>query len=93
MQTINCDRELARSGEISSKITGTIIALPLITSSQWQQKGGASLTNYPTMIFQDQLTKHSLLKSIQQSLPLIPGVDLDESYPFIPESLPLSLQA
>lgn len=70
-----CDREPA----IWRKVMGrAIIALPLITQEEWQQRGFDQLPNCPSIIFQDQLSKVSLLDRIQQSPPVVPGEYLDE---------------
>jgi len=71
----NCDREPS----IFRKVTGrAIIALPLITEEQWQQKGFDKLPGCPPIIFQNFLSKEKLLQKIQQSTPVVPGVSLDE---------------
>lgn len=71
-----CDREPA----IWRKVMGrAIIALPLITQEEWQQRGLEQLPNCPAIIFQDQLSKVSFWERIQQSTPVIPGEYLDET--------------
>ena len=69
------DREPA----IWRKVNGrTIIALPLITQEQWEQRGFNQLPNCPKIIFQDQLSKTALLEQIQQTSPLVPGENLED---------------
>ncbi|MDJ0619145.1 MAG: ATP-binding domain-containing protein [Calothrix sp. MO_192.B10] len=69
------DREPA----IWRKVTGrTIVALPLITQEQWQQKGFDQLPNSSNIIFQDQLGNAGLLERIQQISPLVPGENLED---------------
>ena len=69
------DREPA----IWRKVTGrAIVALPLITQEQWQQKGFDQLPNSPSILFQDQLGKAGLLERIQQISPVVPGENLED---------------
>ncbi|HBE56980.1 MAG TPA: DNA/RNA helicase [Cyanobacteria bacterium UBA11149] len=71
-----CDREPA----IWRKVNGrAILALPLITQEEWQQRGFDQIPNIPSIIFQDQLGKVSFLERIQQTAPLIPGEYLDDT--------------
>jgi superfamily I DNA and RNA helicase len=70
-----CDRESA----IWRKVRGrAIIALPLITQEQWQQKGFAQAENQPNIIFQDQLDQVGLIERIQNSSMLVPGENLED---------------
>jgi superfamily I DNA and RNA helicase len=70
-----CDREPT----IWRKVMGrALVALPLITQEQWQQRGFDQLPNCPPIIFQDQLSKANFLERIQQATPVIPGEDLDD---------------
>lgn len=70
-----CDREPA----IWRKVTGRVlVALPLITQEQWQQRNFEQLPSSPPIIFQDQLSKVGLLDCIQQATPVVPGEDLDD---------------
>lgn len=70
-----CDREPA----IWRKITGRVlVALPLITQEQWQQKGFDQLPNCPPIIFQDQLSKAGFLECIQQAASVVPGESLED---------------
>ncbi|HEY9597343.1 MAG TPA: ATP-binding domain-containing protein, partial [Cyanophyceae cyanobacterium] len=70
-----CDREPA----IWRKVTGRVlVALPLITQEQWQQRNFEQLPGSLPIIFQDQLSKASLLECIQHATPVIPGEDLDD---------------
>ena len=69
------DREPA----IWRKVTGrAIVALPLITQEQWQQRSWDQLPNSLSVIFQDQLGKVGLLERIQQIPPLVPGENLED---------------
>lgn len=73
----NCDRESI----LFRKVTGrAIIALPLITEEEWQNKGFDKLPGCPPIIFQNFLSKEKLLQTIQQSTPIIPGVALDDQH-------------
>ncbi|KOR37179.1 MULTISPECIES: DEAD/DEAH box helicase [Planktothricoides] len=70
-----CDRESV----LFRKVTGlAIVALPLITQEQWQQKGFDQLPGCPPILFQNQLGKSTLLERIKQATPLVAGEDLDE---------------
>jgi superfamily I DNA and RNA helicase len=70
-----CDREPA----IWRKVMGrAMVALPLITQEQWQQRGFDQLPNCPPIIFQDQLGKASFLERIQQTVPVVPGEHLED---------------
>ncbi|HBB34806.1 MAG TPA: DNA/RNA helicase [Cyanobacteria bacterium UBA8803] len=70
-----CDREPT----LWRKITGrALVALPLITQEQWQQRGFDQHPGCLPRIFQDQLGKVGVLDRIQQSAPVVPGEDLDE---------------
>lgn len=69
------DRERAIRHKVNGK---AIVALPLITQEQWQQKGFDKLPNCPPIIFQDQLGKVGLLERIQQSPFVIPGENLED---------------
>ncbi|NEO29765.1 MAG: ATP-binding domain-containing protein [Symploca sp. SIO3C6] len=70
-----CDRE----PPIWRKVTGrAIVALPLITQEQWQQRGFEQLPSCPPIIFQEQLSKVACLERIQQSAPVVPGENLDD---------------
>ncbi|MEB3181856.1 MAG: ATP-binding domain-containing protein [Nostocaceae cyanobacterium] len=69
------DREPA----IWRKVTGrAMIALPLITQEQWQQKGFDQVPNCPAIIFQDQLGKVGLIERIQQTFPTVTGENLED---------------
>ncbi len=69
------DREPAIHHKVTAR---AIVALPIITQEQWQQKGFDQLPNCPPLIFQDHLGKVGLLERIQQTPPLIPGENLDD---------------
>lgn len=69
------DRERA----IWRRVTGrSLVALPLITQEQWQQKGFDQLPNSPPVIFQDQLGKVGLLERIQQISCVVSGESLED---------------
>jgi superfamily I DNA and RNA helicase len=71
----NCNNEPA----LSQKVTGrAIVALPLITQEQWQQRGFDQIPNSPPFIFQDQLGKVGLLERICQTHTLVPGENLED---------------
>jgi superfamily I DNA and RNA helicase len=64
---------------ISSRVIGrVIVALPLITQEQWQEKGFDKVPNCPRIVFQDQLSKAALVECIQQTIPVVPGEDLED---------------
>lgn len=70
-----CDREPA----IWRKVMGrAMVALPLITQEQWQQRGFDQVPNCPPIIFQDQLSKGSFFERIQQIMPVVPGEHLED---------------
>ena len=68
-----------RESAIWRKVTGrAIIALPLITQEQWQQKGFEELVNSQNIIFQEQLNKTGLLEKIQQASTVVSGENLED---------------
>lgn len=70
-----CDRE----SDLWRKVTGrALIALPLITEEQWQQKGWDENFSSEPIIFQEHLSKASLLERIEQAPITIPGEGLNE---------------
>ncbi len=70
-----CDRD----PQLWRKVKGRVmIALPLITKEQWQQRGFENIENCPPLLFQDQLTPTSFIESLEQANPMIPGEDLGE---------------
>ncbi|KYC42000.1 DNA/RNA helicase [Scytonema hofmannii PCC 7110] len=70
-----CDREPA----IWRKVNGrAIVALPLITQEQWQQRGFDQIPNCPPLIFQDQLSKVSCIERFQQIPAVVPGENLED---------------
>ena len=70
-----CDREEA----IRRQVTGrAIVALPLITERQWQEKGFDRLPSCPPIIFKEQLGEASLLEYIEKTTPVVSGKDLDD---------------
>ncbi|MBS9388397.1 MAG: ATP-binding domain-containing protein [Dolichospermum sp. WA123] len=68
------DRETALWRKVNGR---AIVALPQITTEQWQQKGFDQLPDIPPIIFQDQLGKVALIEQIQQANIVIPGADLE----------------
>lgn len=71
----HCDQESILWRKVMGR---AIVALPLITEEQWQQKGFDQLPNCPPIIFQNQLGKVGLLERIKQSALAVPGEDLDD---------------
>jgi superfamily I DNA and RNA helicase len=70
-----CDRE----SDLWRKVTGrALIALPLITEEQWQQKGWDENFSSEPIIFQEHLSKASLLERIEQAPITVPGEVLNE---------------
>ncbi|NET71045.1 MAG: ATP-binding domain-containing protein [Sphaerospermopsis sp. SIO1G2] len=69
------DREPALWRKINGR---AIVALPHITSQQWQEKGFENLSDIPSIIFQDQLGKSSLLENIDKSHITIPGNSIED---------------
>jgi superfamily I DNA and RNA helicase len=62
-----------KTPELCHKVTGrAIVALPNITSSQWQKRFNHIAACVP-IIFQDQLGRDTFLKQIQQSHLAVPG--------------------
>lgn len=72
---VHCDREPILWRKVMGR---AIVALPLITEEQWQQKGFDQLPSCPPIIFQNQLGKVGLLERIQQSALAVPGEDIGE---------------
>ena len=68
------DRETALWRKVNGR---AIVALPQITTEQWQQKGFDQLPDIPPIIFQDQLGKVGLIEHIQQANIVIPGAELE----------------
>lgn len=84
-----CDREPG----LRRLVTGrALVALPLITQQQWQQKGFSQLPSCPPIIFQDYLghdrdqqsvissqstTDNGLIHQIQRTIPVIKGGKLN----------------
>ena len=62
-----CDREQIIRRQVRGR---AIVALPLISEKEWQEKGFDRLPNCPPIIFKDQLGEQSLIKKIEQS-PLV----------------------
>jgi superfamily I DNA and RNA helicase len=72
-------RYTEREPAINHKVTGRgMVALPLITQEQWQQRGFEQLPNFSNLIFLEQLSKVSCIERIQQSSPLIAGEYLED---------------
>lgn len=69
------DREPALWRKVNGK---AIVALPQITTEQWQQKGFDKIPDLPPIIFQDNLGKVRLIESIHQAHNIIPGTDLED---------------
>ncbi|MBK1987127.1 ATP-binding domain-containing protein [Sphaerospermopsis aphanizomenoides BCCUSP55] len=69
------DREPALWRKVNGK---AIVALPEITSEQWQEKGYDKLPDLPPIIFQDQLGKVGLLEQIQKGNIVISGANLED---------------
>lgn len=75
-----CDREPT----LRSKVTGrAIVALPLITQAEWQEKGFDQLPSCPPILFQDCLlpvatSVNPLLQQIEATSPAIKGKKLNE---------------
>lgn len=68
-----------RESAIWRKVTGrAIVALPLITQEQWQQRGFEEVANSQNIIFQDQLNKTGLIEKIQQAVAVVPGENLED---------------
>ncbi|KAF3885873.1 MULTISPECIES: DEAD/DEAH box helicase [Nostocales] len=64
---------------IGHKVKGRVlVALPLITQEQWQQRGFDQIPNCPPLIFQDQLSKVSCVERIQHICAVVPGENLED---------------
>ena len=71
-----CDRDHS----LWRKVIGTaMVALPLITEQQWQQKGFQNQENPGTVIWQNQLGESSLLEVIKNGKKTIPGKILEDN--------------
>lgn len=68
------DRERALWRKVSGR---AMIALPLITQEQWQQKGFEQF-NCPHLIYQEQLSTASFLERIQQTPAVVSGENLED---------------
>lgn len=67
-----CDREQSLRRKVNGR---AIVALPLITQKEWQQKGFHLLPCCPPIIFKEHL---NLLGIIQQTTPIIKGEKLND---------------
>lgn len=83
-----CDREPRLRRQVIGR---ALVALPLITQQQWQQKGFHQLPSCPPIIFQDHLgndqqsvassqspKNNRLIQQIQQTTPVIKGSKLND---------------
>lgn len=70
-----CDREKAIRRQVTSR---ALVALPLITKKEWQEKGFDRLPSSPPIIFQDQLGTKSLLETIKQTNLIESGIALND---------------
>ncbi len=69
------DREPALWRKVNGK---AIVALPQISTEQWQEKGFDKLADLPPIILQDNLGKVRLIETIHQAYNIIPGADLED---------------
>ncbi len=70
-----CDREPT----IRRKVTGRVmVALPLISEKEWQQRGFDQLPSCPPILFREHLNPVALLQRISQAPPVMPGIRLDD---------------
>ncbi|MGD2180669.1 DEAD/DEAH box helicase [Lusitaniella coriacea] len=70
-----CDRE----PNLWRKINGrAIVALPLITEEQWQERGFDPNPNGCAILFQNHLSPASFLERLQQNAPIVPGDGLND---------------
>lgn len=69
-----CNREEAIRHQVRGR---AIVALPLITEQQWQQRGFDQLPSCPPIIFGDQLGERTLISRIENTSPLESGKNLN----------------
>ncbi|PSF33922.1 DNA/RNA helicase [Aphanothece hegewaldii CCALA 016] len=69
-----CNREEAIRHQVRGR---AIVALPLITEQQWQQRGFDQLPSCPSIIFGDQLGERTLISRIENTSPLESGKNLN----------------
>ncbi|TVQ45050.1 MAG: DNA/RNA helicase [Gloeocapsa sp. DLM2.Bin57] len=69
-----CNREREIRNQVRAR---AIVALPLISETQWQQKGFDQLPSCPPIIFSDQLGEKTLFNRISESTPVQSGKNLD----------------
>ncbi|OIP78662.1 MAG: DNA/RNA helicase [Oscillatoriales cyanobacterium CG2_30_44_21] len=69
-----CDREEVIRQKVHSRV---MVALPLITEKEWQDKGFDRSLNCPPILFKDQLGT-AMLSKVQQTVPIRAGKDLDD---------------
>lgn len=70
-----CDREQIIRRQVRGR---AIVALPLITEKEWQEKGFDRLPNCPPIIFKEHLGAKSLIKKIEQSPLVQSGKNLND---------------
>ncbi|MBD1824393.1 ATP-binding domain-containing protein [Cyanobacteria bacterium FACHB-DQ100] len=69
-----CDREPGIRRQVYGR---ALVALPLITEKEWQQKGLDRLPSCPPILFKNDLGDVSILRRIQHTPPLMTGKALD----------------
>lgn len=69
-----CDREPAIRRQVCGRV---LVALPLITQKEWQQKGFDELPSCPPILFKEHLNG-GLLERLNQTTPAMSGTQLDE---------------
>jgi superfamily I DNA and RNA helicase len=70
-----CESEPALRHHIGGRV---LLALPLVTEQQWQQRGLDRLPSCPPILFKNHLSAVTLLKKIQQTPPIESGMQLDD---------------
>lgn len=70
-----CDREPAIRRQVGAR---AIIALPLITEAEWQQKEFDKLPNCPPIIFKDHLGKLALTERIKRAPVVVEGEEIED---------------
>ena len=70
-----CDKQDSLFRSVTGRV---LVALPQISSSNWNQKGFSNRPNTPPIIFSDILTKKKLWESIENATPVVQGKSLTD---------------
>lgn len=70
-----CDREAMLRRKIAAR---AIIALPLVTEAEWQQKQLDKIPKLPPLLFKDHLGKAALIERLQKTPQVVAGESLND---------------